>query len=95
MPLTGYEELNVSDWDGYGADPVKPETLAFAQKIAAMLDRGPDDAPGGDGSICWEWRNGDDILCLDVQAEGDFRIYGTIDGTFYRLTSAGQGGLKP
>lgn len=90
MPLEEYEGYNVGNWDGYGAEPIKPETLAFAQKLAALLERKPDDAPGGDGSICWEWRSGDDILCLDVQSDGDFRVYGRVDGKHYHLNPTPQ-----
>jgi hypothetical protein len=85
MPLEGYEAYNVENWDGYNADPITPETLGFAQKIAALIEQKPDDAPGGDGSVCWEWRTGEDILCLDVQKDGDFRVYGRIGGKFYHL----------
>lgn len=87
MALFGYEDYNVRNWDGYDAEPIKPETLAFAQKIAAMLEQKPDDAPGGDGSICWEWRSGEDILCLDVEGE-TFRVYGQIGGKHYHLNNA-------
>lgn len=90
MALFGYEDYNVSNWDAYGADPITPETLAFAQKLAALLEQKPDDAPGGDGSICWEWRSGDDILCLDVQGPGDFRVYGRIGEKHYHLNSPPQ-----
>lgn len=78
----GYDQPN---WGGYGEDPIPPETVALAEKLFHLLnsDR-PDDAPGGDGSICFEWRYGkDDILCLDVEADG-FRVYGRIGGKHYR-----------
>jgi hypothetical protein len=78
----GYDQAN---WGGYGEDPIPSETVALAEKLFHLLnsDR-PDDAPGGDGSICFEWRYGkDDILCLDVEGDG-FRVYGRIGGKHYR-----------
>ena len=84
MALFDYESYNVANWDGYGAEPIRPETLAFAQRISRLLERKPDDAPGGDGSICWEWRDGDDILCLDVDSSHEIRMYGKVGGKFIR-----------
>ena len=79
-PLKGYEEYNVPNWDGYGAEPIVPETLALAQVIFDMIDERGDAAPGGDGSICMEWRRGDDILCLDIGPSDQISIYGKIAG---------------
>lgn len=84
MPLVDYEGYNISDWGGYDEEPITPETVDLAQSVAALVEQKPDDAPGGDGSIGFEWRNGDDILCLDVDSDGGIRMYGTIKGKFYR-----------
>lgn len=78
--LTGYEDYNVSNWDGYGGDPIAPETVALAQKIVAMIETPFDDAPGGDGSICLEWRSGNDILCLDIGPGKQITFYGRVAG---------------
>jgi len=76
---SGYDQPN---WGGYDEEPIKPETVSLAETLFYMLRDEPDDAPGGDGSICFEWRNGDDILCLDVEGAG-FRVYGRIKGKSY------------
>ena len=57
-----YEELTVTNWDGYDAKPISPATVAAARWLAsgmpaAMLNDA-DIAPGGDGSIGFEWRAG-------------------------------------
>lgn len=77
----GYDQRN---WGGYDEDPISAETMRLANGIYDLLNRQrPDDAPGGDGSIAFEWRNGDDMLCLDIHGDA-FRVYGTIGGKFYR-----------
>ena len=57
-PLSGYERYEIPDWDGYGADAIKPDTLAAARRFLALLPRtfgDPDIAPGSDGTIGLEW----------------------------------------
>lgn len=83
-PLKGYEKYNVRNWDGYDAEPITPETLELAQRVFDMMDERGDAAPGGDGSICMEWRDGDDIICLDVGPGRKLHIYGRIAGTHLR-----------
>lgn len=85
--LAEYEGYNCHDWDGYGAEPVTPETLAVARTIAAMMQHPPDPAPGGDGTVCFEWRdNKENIICLDVLA-GQIAFYGRLDGKFFSARS--------
>lgn len=79
-PLKGYEDYNIVNWDGYGAEPITSETLVLAQRVFDMIDERGDSAPGGDGSICLEWRMGDDILCLDIGPGKRVSFYGKIDG---------------
>jgi hypothetical protein len=79
MELSGYEDYNSANWDGYGAQPVKPETLNVARIIAAMLREPPDIAPGGDGSIGFEWVSGSNKIFMDLR-ETHFTIYGRING---------------
>lgn len=57
-PLAGYEGYNCRDWDGYGAEPITPQTLDAAKQMIDLLPDTlgwPDIAPGGDGSIGLEW----------------------------------------
>jgi hypothetical protein len=56
--FTEYEAYSVDDWDGYGAQPILSTTVALARSFFDRLPRGhldPDVAPGGDGSIGFEW----------------------------------------
>jgi hypothetical protein len=73
---SGYDQRN---WGGYDEEPISSETVGLAKALHKMLRDTPCDAPGGDGSIGFEWRNGDDILCLDVMGSS-FRVYGRIGG---------------
>jgi hypothetical protein len=78
-----YEKYSFADWDGYGAEPIAPETVKLGRAIYDLLNgQRPDDAPGGDGSIGFEWRNGEDMMCLDVCGD-EFRVYGKMGGKFY------------
>lgn len=78
---SGYDQPN---WGGYDENPIPPEVVTLAKALYDLLnsDR-PHDAPGGDGSIGFEWRHGEDMLCLDVE-DGGFRMYGSIGGKHYR-----------
>jgi hypothetical protein len=56
-----FELYDISDWDGYGADPITASTIATARSFYRMLPRilpPPDIAPGADGTIGFEWRLG-------------------------------------
>ncbi len=57
-PLAGYEAYAQSNWDGYDAEPIMPETLSAARFFLSMLPKTlgePDIAPGADGTIGLEW----------------------------------------
>ncbi len=57
-PLAGYNRYSVSNWDGYGAVAITPETIAAARRFIRYLPKTfgePDIAPGADGTIGLEW----------------------------------------
>jgi hypothetical protein len=56
-----------SDWDGYGAIPVTPESCAHAQSFLALAPKGmsaPEITPTSNGTITFEWESvtGDALL---------------------------------
>jgi hypothetical protein len=58
--FTEYESYR-ENWDGYGADPIAMETVDAARQFWRLLPReirAPDVAPGADGTIGFEWREG-------------------------------------
>jgi hypothetical protein len=60
-PLTAFEAYDISNWDGYDADPIAPETVSAARAFWLLLTmelQPADIAPGGDGTIGFEWRTG-------------------------------------
>ncbi len=79
LDYRGYEQPN---WDGMGAEPISIETQILAEVLVNLLYKRPDDAPGGDGSIGFEWRNDGNILCLDV-LNGKISFYGKINGKMF------------
>jgi hypothetical protein len=97
-PLHGYEEYHVANWDGYYAEPITAETLAYARKLMKIMPTSlgaPDAAPAGDGSIALEWVPEDathklDRLFLDIGPGEVWRAYWTLrNGEFYRITHQG------
>jgi hypothetical protein len=59
--FSDYSGYETADWDGYGADPITPATVAAARSLQRLLDReipAADIAPGADGTIGFEWRSG-------------------------------------
>lgn len=57
--FTEFESYDIPDWDGYGAQPIQTETVEAARAIWRLLPMGApraDIAPGGDGTIGFEWR---------------------------------------
>ncbi len=59
-----------SNWDSYGAPPLKSETIDEARGVLlAVVGMGlplPWMAPGGDGSIGMQWEFGGEVLYLEV-----------------------------
>jgi hypothetical protein len=56
-----YELYDTEDWDGYGAEPITKATVDAARAFKRLLPMDidpPDIAPGGDGTIGFEWRRG-------------------------------------
>lgn len=49
-------DLTVPNWDGYGAESIGLTVVDMAKTIVEALKGSPDIAPGGDGSIGFEWR---------------------------------------
>ena len=53
-----FEECSVSDWDGYGAQPVSPESYGKAKQFIEALPWGfplPEISADPDGEISFEW----------------------------------------
>lgn len=96
-PLAGYEGYNCRNWDGYDAEPISPETLAYARKLLEIMPDTlgwPDIAPGGDGSIGFEWEPAGTAkkLCFDVDPDLKWRAYWCAsDGIFSRTNGEGEG----
>jgi hypothetical protein len=56
--LKEYEKLTEKNWDGYGAEPISKETIAYARRLLRIMPvvfGPPDISPGADGSIALEW----------------------------------------
>ncbi len=58
--LNGYEPYEASDWDGYGAEPIMPQTISAARDLLGIVPKGRftdlvEHSPGADGSIGFEW----------------------------------------
>lgn len=53
--LADYGEYAEPNWDGYGADPITPDTLVIGRALAALFEKPPHAAPGGDGTVGFEW----------------------------------------
>lgn len=70
--LSDYEDYDFEDWDGYGGKPITAETLALARAINDLLKQPPHIAPGGDGTIGFEWCDfeKDHKVFLDVSSDG-------------------------
>jgi hypothetical protein len=56
--LAGYERYAEPNWDCYGAEPIRPETVETARQFVDMLPDTlgkPHISPGADGTIGLEW----------------------------------------
>jgi hypothetical protein len=59
--FTEFEVYDVPNWDGEDAEPITRETVEAARQFNQFLPRElspPDIAPGADGTIGFEWREG-------------------------------------
>jgi hypothetical protein len=76
-------EAGRPNWDGYGAEPVDRESLAFAKRVAQMLPVSlsePEVAVDPDGEVAFDWECGKrQRLSLSVGPSGTLR-YAGIDG---------------
>jgi hypothetical protein len=57
-PFESFGKYTSPNWDGYGAEPIAPETLDAARSLYAMLPNElayPDIAPSADSTIGFEW----------------------------------------
>ena len=78
-----------ANWDGYGALPIKDQTIQLAKSVAetlfVILPRGtpvPDLIPEADGEICLSWSiNSDCLFSLSI-------------GAHHKINFAGQFGRK-
>jgi hypothetical protein len=56
--FANYKQYEKSDWDGYGAEPISPDTVSAARKLLRFIPSEielPEIAPGSDGGIGFEW----------------------------------------
>lgn len=56
--LAGYDRYSLPNWDGHGAEPILPETIAATRSLLRILPSTfgePDVAPAADGTIGLEW----------------------------------------
>jgi hypothetical protein len=97
-PLEGYEQYQIEDWDGFGAEPITASTLACARRLMQVIPTSlgyPDIAPAADGTIALEWIPDDathklDKLFLDIGPGEVWRAYWMLrTGQFGRLPQAG------
>jgi hypothetical protein len=96
--LEGYEQYQIEDWDGHGAEAITGATLAYARRLMHIMPTKlghPDAAPAADGSIALEWVPEDtthklDKLFLDIGPGEEWRAYWQLRaGEFGRLPHAG------
>jgi hypothetical protein len=96
VSFAGYERYNQRNWDGYGADPITPETLRYARRLTLVLPGTfgrPDIAPSGDGAIGLEWvldRGPLRKLFLDIGPGDVWRASWTLrSGEFGKVSGTG------
>lgn len=79
--IADYEDYDITDWDGDGAEPITPATLAHARAIYAAISPRfplPVVCPAADGTICAEWdrRRATAFLWLDVAEDHSSTLHG-------------------
>jgi hypothetical protein len=88
----GYDNYEVADWDGYGAEAITRETVRAAREMLGFIPKNfpePEIAPGADGSIGFEWIPGDSSirkLFIDVGPGSTWTAY-------WRLASGEKGSI--
>lgn len=71
------------DWDGYGANPVFPESVIDA---IASLDHlppnsmEPDAVPEPDGTVALEWNRHKDVVVIGFRGSGMIEVSGHVCG---------------
>lgn len=60
--VASFNEYDFEDWDGNGGRSIKSQTVGLARSIAEAIEMGGNAAPGGDGSIGFEFRAPDGTL---------------------------------
>ena len=90
-PLEGFDvDYSEPGWDGDGAEPILPETVASARRFHAFLstvERNlplPNIAPGADGTIGFEWRSKSSSIkkiFVEIRARNLMRAYWIRSGT--------------
>lgn len=97
-PLSGYEQYEQENWDGYGAKAISEATRTFARKLMKLLPDTlgkPDVSPAGDGTIALEWIPEDpahklDKLYLDIGPAEAWTAYWRLrNGTFDTIDHEG------
>lgn len=93
--LSQYEDYDFEGWDGYGGKPITAETLALARAINDLLKQPPAIAPGGDGTIGFEWCDfeKDHKVFLDVSSDG-MSIYARIGEKILQRPKVTEAPLK-
>jgi len=68
------QEAREPDWDGYGASPVYPETVALARSLLSMLPSSlpaPEVSASPLGEVSFHWRSGPGrVVSVAVSATG-------------------------
>lgn len=77
--LSGYEDFAKPNWDGDDAEPITKETLERAREfltdVIASTRRIPEISPSPEGSISFDWWNGDARLFIDIEATYSVRLF--------------------
>lgn len=81
-PFESLEQMKdlKANWDSYGAPPIKPDSIAFAESFLRKVPAMRVDcqvSPGSNGNVTLEW------YCNGYELDLEFKLGGEIDG-FYR-----------
>jgi len=71
-----------SDWDGYGALPIKrasrEDAVEFLRQLPSELVQ-PEVVPENDGTLALEWQRGDSVFVVSFQGSGKLVYAGDFD----------------